>query len=78
MSDGKTHFADDDTLDYIRDLEKQLAEAQKEIEHLDHGWTEAIEVSNGFFIQTCDMQAEIERLRQQLGHFMDITREEQK
>ena len=31
MKDGKTHFADNDTLDYIAKLEEELTKAQAEI-----------------------------------------------
>ena len=33
-TEGKTHFADDDTLAYIADLERQLAEAKAETESM--------------------------------------------
>ena len=42
-----------------RELEKQVA-------RLDAGWTEAIEVSNAFYAQTCKLQKEIADLRAKL------------
>jgi hypothetical protein len=65
MSDGKTHFADDATLDYIRDLEKHLAKAkdqrQNEIKKL--GILHSI---------IAEQRAEIERLKEFEWKYKDL------
>ena len=53
----------------VRDLchdADRAGELEKEVARLDDGWTEAIEVSNAFYAQTCKLQKEIADLRAKL------------
>ena len=53
----------------VRDLchdADRAGELEKEVARLDDGWTEAIEVSNAFYAQTCKLQEENAGLRAQL------------
>ena len=47
-------------------------ELEKEIARLDAGWTEAIEVSNAFYAQTCKLQKENNDLHARLDRYTRI------
>ena len=52
-----------DELDALCRDAGRAEELEKEVARLDAGWTEAIEVSNAFYAQTCKLQKEIADLR---------------